>query len=143
MSQILTLEIAKSMVAEATDRLDDDYTDPIYASQYSGITEEAAKALAKHRNDLSLNGLTSLSDAAAQALAKYEGRLYLSGLTSLSDEAAEALANHEGDLYLNGLRSLSDAAVKALAQHEGKVHFAALPERDQRLYGKYCVDRCL
>ncbi len=97
MSQTLTLEIAKSLVAEATDRLDDDYTDAINASQYSVITEEAAQALAKHDGHLSLDGLTSLTDVAA----------------------------------------------KALADHNGKVHFEALPEKDEWLYGKYCAERCL
>ena len=124
MSQTLTLEIAKSLVAEATGDLDDDY---INASQYSVITEEAAQALAKHEYSLYLDGLTSLSVAAAQALRKHQGRaLYLRGLTSLSDAAADALAKHEGELYLSGLTSLSDAAAEALARHKGPLHLDGL-----------------
>lgn len=113
MSQTLTLEIEKSLVAEATGDLDDDY---INASQYSVITEEAAQALAKHEYSLYLDGLTSLSDAAADALAKHEGELYLSGLTSLSDAAAEALARHKGPLHLDGLISVNNQHFEILRQ---------------------------
>ena len=69
---------------------------------YNSMDDDAAKALAQHKGDLDLGGLTSLSDAAAQALAQQEGPLYLISLTSLSDAAAQALAQHEGPLYLNG-----------------------------------------
>lgn len=146
MSQILTLEIAQQLEAEAEDRFDADDTYYIEASLYTSITDEAAEALAIFNGYLALDGLTSLSDAAAEALAKHKHGLSLSGLTSLSDTPghvalAVKLARQEGDLYLRGLTSLSDAAAKALADHDGKVHFEALPEKDQRLYYKYCVDR--
>jgi len=61
----------------------------------------SSESLGKHKYDLYLNGLTSLSDAAAESLAKHEGDLYLNGLTSLSDAAAKSLGKIEGYLCLN------------------------------------------
>ena len=78
------------------------------------LTVAQAKALAQHKGDLLVNGLTTISDEAAKALAQHKGMLVLNGLTTLSDEAAKALAQHEGGLFLFGLSSLSDEAAKAL-----------------------------
>ena len=52
-----------------------------------------AAALASHRGELSLNGLTAISDESARSLGKHTGgRLMLKGLTTLSTDAAKALA---------------------------------------------------
>ena len=68
------------------------------------LTVEQAKELAHQKGGrLYLDGLTTLSDEAAKALAKHEGYLRLNGLTTLSDEAAKALAQHEGSLSLGSI----------------------------------------
>jgi hypothetical protein len=91
------------------------------------LSDEAAKALARHERQLSLNGLTTLSAAAAEALAQHQpSGLRLSGLTTLSDEAAKALAEHKGNLSLDGLTTVSADAAKALGQHQGDLSLAGL-----------------
>lgn len=91
------------------------------------LSEEAAKALARHTRDLSLNGLTELSAEAAKALAQHQAfGLRLSGLTTLSAEAAQALAQYKGFLNLNGLTTLPDDATEALAQHKGSLSLNGL-----------------
>jgi predicted DNA-binding WGR domain protein len=47
--------------------------------------------LAKHKESLDLDSLTTLSDNAAKSLAKHDGPLSLRGLKQLSSHAAEAL----------------------------------------------------
>jgi len=92
------------------------------------LSDEAAKALARHTRDLSLNGLTTLSAEAAKALARHQAALglRLNGLTTLSEEAAKALAQYKGFLSLNGLTKLPADAAKALAQHEGGLSLTGL-----------------
>jgi len=92
------------------------------------LSDEAAKALARHTRDLSLNGLTTLSAEAAKALARHQAALglRLNGLTTLSEEAAKALAEYKGFLSLNGLTKLPADAAKALAQHEGGLSLTGL-----------------
>jgi mono/diheme cytochrome c family protein len=84
------------------------------------LSPELAKALAKTRGALVLNGLTTLSDDAAAALAndQHRGGLHLNGLTALSPDAARAVCKREGDLYLNGLTAIPDQTLKALAEHK-------------------------
>jgi len=90
-------------------------------SEYSSITDEAAKALAQFMGDnLYLVGLTTLSPKSAQALAQFKGEyLNLDGLTTLSPETAKALAQFKGFLNLDGLTTLSPETAKALAQFKG------------------------
>ena len=84
------------------------------------LFRSAAKALAKCKSGLFLNGVTTLSPEVADALAEYEGwSLSLNGVTTLSDEAAKALAKCKGGLSLNGVTMLSDEAANALAQRDG------------------------
>jgi hypothetical protein len=95
------------------------------------LSAEAAKALARHQTlglslSLSLNGLTTLSEEAAKALAQYKGSLSLNGLTKLPDDAAEALAQYKGRLSLNGLTTLSADAAESLGQHQGDLSLAGL-----------------
>jgi predicted DNA-binding WGR domain protein len=78
------------------------------------------------KEDLILDGLTSLSDGAAKALSKCKGKLYLSGLESLSDSAAEALSNCKGDLSFSGLKSVGDGAAQSLSKHEGELNLGGL-----------------
>ena len=92
----------------------------------TSLSAVAAESLSKHKGRLFLNGLKSLSDAAAESLSKHKGPLELNGLTSLSDAAAEGLGRHEGSLYLEGLTSLSDAAAKGLSKHKGDLYLEDL-----------------
>ena len=97
--------------------LDDDSPCDFLAS----LTEAQMAALASHKGDLWLRGLTQLKEPQAEALAQHKGSLSLGNLTELSDEAAKALAQHNGNLFLNDLTTLSDDAAKALAQHKGRL----------------------
>jgi len=91
------------------------------------LSDTTAEALSKHKGDLGLYDLTSLSDspghvALAKKLAHKKGDLHLWDLTSLSGAAAEALSKHKGgNLFLTGLKSLSDAAAEALSKHNGNL----------------------
>ena len=94
----------------------------------TSLSAVAAESLSKHKGRLLLNGLKSLSDAAAESLSKHKGRLLLNGLKSLSDAAAESLSKHKGPLELNGLTSLSDKAAEGLAKHEGSLYLKGLTD---------------
>jgi hypothetical protein len=59
-------------------------------------------------------------------LSKHKGQLYLDGLESLSDAAgnialAKKLASQEKYLSFHGLESLSDGAAEALSKHKGQI----------------------
>ena len=88
----LTLDVAQRFLADP---------ESTYLFDYETIDRDAAEALAKHKDMLSLDGLTSLSVEVAEALAKHKDSLYLYGLTSLSVEVARALAKHKGMLFLS------------------------------------------
>ena len=90
-------------------------------SSFTGIEEEAADVLSKHKGELNLNGLTELSDAVAESLSKFEGDyLQLDGLTELSDAAAESLSKFKGEvLGLDGLTQLSDSGAEILSKRKG------------------------
>jgi len=95
------------------------------------LNDSAAESLSKHKGDLSLHHLESLSDsfghvALAKKLAHQKGVLYLSSLKSLSDAAAEVLSNHKGGLNLYGLTSLSDSAAEALSKQKGWLNLVSL-----------------
>ena len=79
----------------------------------TALSDTQAEALARHRGNLHLHGLTSISDAQAEALAKLTDWLNLSGLTTLSDAQAAALANYRGrhlSLSLRNPTKMSPAA---------------------------------
>jgi len=93
-------------------------------SGLTSLSEAAAQALAKHKGDLRLTGLTSLSDAAAQALSRLTERtIYLCGLTEVSALQAASLAktgrDGEGGLFLDGLTLLKDEVAFELAKYRG------------------------
>jgi hypothetical protein len=81
------------------------------------LSPNAAKALAQHKGDLYLDGLTTLPLPLAKALADIEGALYLSGVTEISDAAAAAMAKHRAGLRLDGLKLLSDTAAASLSEY--------------------------
>ena len=93
-----------------------------YSLSFDSITSLSAAAAESlghpvdtYRENLYLNGLTSLPEAVAEGFRHLEAELHLNGLTSLSAEAAEAL-NGESirSLHLDGLSSLSDEAAQNL-----------------------------
>jgi len=94
--------------------------------QLTFITPLIAASLSKHKGDLDLDGLTTLSDAAAEFLSEHKGDLWLNSLTTLSDAAAESMSKHEGRLDLDGLTTLSDAAAEYLSKHEGTLYLSRL-----------------
>jgi hypothetical protein len=114
---VLALAVLCAGVAVGQELLDD--TDEIKT-----LTVEMAHALAQHKGQLSLDGLTTISDAAVKALAQHEGPLELGGLTTLSDEAAKALAQHKGPLYLSSRTTLSDEAAAELRSNP-EIHLPA------------------
>jgi len=84
------------------------------------LPDDIAAALAEHKDELELSGLTELSDAAAESLGKHQGTsLDLDGLTELSDVAAESISLHRGKLSLDGLSGLSSAAAKSFGRFQG------------------------
>jgi len=76
--------------------------------------------LAAQENDLTLDGLSSLTPTAAEILATHKtGKLSLDGMTTLSPELAAVLAQHEGEtLGLDGLEELSVETATALGTYE-------------------------
>jgi hypothetical protein len=84
------------------------------------LPDDVAAALAEHKDELELGGLTELSDAAAESLGKHQGTsLDLDGLTELSDVASEGISLHRGKLSLGGLSGLSSAAAKSFGRFQG------------------------
>ena len=121
--------------------------------QLKELSVDTAKALAKNKcNNLTLNGLTSLSEELADALSNYWGKLELNGITSLdkktadalscfagesihlgsvdeiSEDALVALAGVDADLDLCSLKSLSDKAAKALVAKKRSLDLSGLAE---------------
>jgi hypothetical protein len=92
------------------------------------LPDDIASALAEHKDELWLNGLTKLSDAAAESLGKHQGSaLYLDGLMQLSDAAVASLSQHRSELSLDGLGELSDAAAQSFRRYQGsKLSLAGL-----------------
>lgn len=102
----------------------------LYSPKLDGIktiSPEAAAALAKNQQWLSLDGLTELTPQVAAELAKHVGSgMSLNGLTTLSPDTAKELAKYKGPrLLLRGLRSLSTESAAALANFQGQLQVAS------------------
>jgi beta-lactamase regulating signal transducer with metallopeptidase domain/ubiquinone biosynthesis protein UbiJ len=82
------------------------------------VDVDTAKALAKFKGQLHLDGLTAIDATKAKALANREGGiLSLAGLTTLDVESAEALAASKSwDGRLPDLTKIDDASANAIAQ---------------------------
>jgi len=85
------------------------------------LTAEIAERFLKDNDSVSLIEFTTIEDYAACVLARHKGEIWLNGLKSLSDAAARSLSEHKGFLSLNSLEFLSDESVRALAYHGGKI----------------------
>lgn len=87
---------------------------PDDTDELESLTLAQAEALAQRQENLSLNGLKSITDDAARILATHTGgTLCLDGISELSDTAADALARHEGEVYFESLRRLTSPALAA------------------------------
>ena len=62
-------------------------------TKFTEIEDAAADSLSRHKDWLSLYGLTVLSDAAAESLSRHKGRLWLK-LDNLPASAAAILRSH-------------------------------------------------
>jgi hypothetical protein len=136
---LLTAEIAKKFVRRKEDlnefkSIENEAAEILSKCKYeelslNGLTsmsDAAAESISNYRNWLHLEKLTSLSDAAVERLSKHKGGILHLGLLTLSDAAAASLSKHVGTLYLNGLRSLSNAAAESLSKHEGDLYLNGL-----------------
>ena len=93
-----------------------------YSLSFDSITslsvaaaESLGHSLDTYRDNLYLNGLTSLPEAVAKGFRYLEAELHLNGLTTLSAEAAATLSGESiRSLHLNGLSFLSDEAAENL-----------------------------
>jgi len=94
--QVLTKEAAsRFLVAEQFDMVSS-----VNTAQYSALDSKAAGLIVRHKGDLDLSGLKSLSLESSSAIARHKNALDLSGLPTLSVEQATELARHRGDLNL-------------------------------------------
>jgi hypothetical protein len=95
------------------------------------FTKAVAYVFVQCDYDLYLNGLIELSDDDASDLAKHRGDLHLSGLRSLTSLplAAKLASGHHSQLHLNGLRQLSPEVAAVLAEYDGgTLHLNGLHE---------------
>ena len=92
------------------------------------LSPEAAKALAKYRGPLFLNGLRSLDAATERIFAKRNHEVtFLQGLTALESrrlaKAVAAAGHYFGDLCFMRLRKLSVEAAQVLVTADGRLSF--------------------
>lgn len=78
------------------------------------VTDDVVKALATHKGDLDLSGLTTLSAARAKMLTNREDSTGLGSVTELTDEAAAELAKARGAISLSKLAKVSAVGAAAL-----------------------------
>jgi len=112
-------------------------------------------ALAKHKGNLHLTGLQSLTPEQAESLVLHEGGtlvidsvksidaetvkrlairqggLSMNGLLALSVDTVQALATHSGDLSLNGIEEMSNDIAAALAKHNGPISLKGLKKASE------------
>ena len=90
------------------------------------LTRSQAEALAQHEGVLILDGLTNLPPDIADALAQHNGRISLNGLTNLTPDTAQALARNKNFLLLDGLTTLTPNVAYILALHKGDLSLDGL-----------------
>lgn len=100
---------------------------PIRLDGLTKLPEKAADVLAKHKGDLYLDSLRTLSAEDARKLTQdREGDLYLSGLQEMTDELAQCLTKKRGALVLDGIKQLSAPAARSLAIEYGRAGLLSL-----------------
>ena len=92
------------------------------------LTRSQAEALAQHEGFLILDGLTNLPPDIADALAQHNGPVSLDGLTNLTPDTAQTLARGKNFLSLDGLTTLAPNVADALAQHSSSLSLDGLTE---------------
>lgn len=105
------------------------------------LTRSQAEALAQHEGLLILDGLTNMPPDIADALAQHNGPVSLDGLTNLTPDTAQALARGKNFLSLDGLTTLAPNVADALAQHSSSLSLDGLTEIDSILLAKKLVNR--
>lgn len=95
------------------------------------VTKEVAEVLAQHDSLLSLDGVAQVDDAAARALAKAKGNLSMEGLVSLTNEdLAEKFASQLGELNLTRMKKVDPTIAGILARARGRVVLSGLETLD-------------
>lgn len=89
------------------------------ARQAPQLDVATARCLARHADEIRLDGLVTLSPGVAEMLAAHPGPLRLDRLGVLPAPVAEALARHTGLLSLQSVPHLDELAQEALARHPG------------------------
>lgn len=84
----------------------------------TGLSDDAALALAGHKGSLRLTGFRKLTDVAAEAFSKHTGFLLLN-IKVLTEHQASLLAKNCGELVLLELRNPTAETITALAAHAG------------------------
>ena len=103
------------------------------------LTRSQAEALAQHEGFLILDGLTNLPPDIADALAQHNGPVSLDGLTNLTPDTAQDLARGKNFLSLDGLTTLAPNVADALAQHSSSLSLDGLTEIDSVLLAEKLV----
>lgn len=145
-------------------------SDPVYCfylNNLRSLNAVQAKALAKTKSSLCLNGLKELPVESAKELVRYSGEyvprlkgsqlmasiggiVALNGLESLSDDLAKSLGKVRAyELQLNGVKTLTKTQAKNLAMSESGImqlasvtSFAEDVAKDLSMYdGKYFMPR--
>ncbi len=93
--------------------------------------ETAAALAANARDELELEGVTTISSDVAAALAAFEGTLSLPGVTALTADVAHALAPHRGTLVLTGVTEITPEAAEALLARTAPLELGALLHRNR------------
>jgi serine/threonine protein kinase len=100
---------------------------PIRLDGLMTLPEKAADILAKHKGELYLDSLRTLSAEDAKKLTQdREGDLHLSGLQEMTDELAQCLTKKRGALVLDGITQLSAPAARSLAIEYGRAGLLSL-----------------
>ena len=94
--QVLTEETAsRFLVAEQFNM-----ASSVNTALYSALDSKAARLIVRHKGDLDLSGLKSLSLESARAIARHKNALDLSGLPTPSVEQATSLARHKVEMCI-------------------------------------------
>jgi len=109
--------------------------DGLELNQLTELSVDSARALARNEGEnLSLNGLSSLSPEVAEALAGYGGNLSLHGICSLDEKTAEALSSFSGEsINLPSLTEVSEEALIKLATSESHLSLYGLQTLSEKV----------
>ena len=99
----------------------------LHLDRLDTLSIEAARVPARHHGELSLNGLTTINRPLAQALSRHEGDFRVfNGLTRPNVGQAAALTGLGGNRELDSLREVDDEVAIELSKHQGELHLNRL-----------------